>query len=174
MSKLLARLRDSSYLKLGPTELEIAAPRLVLTTHRRPRPEAYFSLQHGVSMLVPSKDQPSGGQPHRARLIDSSDFTRFTHILAADGSNLRGLERIKPEGCTADVRLWGSYLDNKPIADPYYDSDKVRIFSTPEILMFIVAVLYIFQDDPEFEVCYQQCVKLSNAFLDHLTSHKMS
>ncbi|KAG6878648.1 hypothetical protein C0993_001171 [Termitomyces sp. T159_Od127] len=66
----------------------------------------------------------------------------FTHILAADESNLRQLLRIKPENSTADVRLWGSYLDNKPIPDPYYGGSD------------------------GFEKVFQQCMKLSNAFLD--------
>jgi low molecular weight phosphotyrosine protein phosphatase len=58
---------------------------------------------------------------HKARRLSTSDFTRFTHILAADGSNLRELQRRMPSNATADIRLWGSYLDNQPIPDPYYD-----------------------------------------------------
>ena len=58
---------------------------------------------------------------HRGRQVKTSDFTTFTHILAADGSNLRNLMRKKPDDASAEVRLWGSYLDGKPIADPYYD-----------------------------------------------------
>lgn len=27
---------------------------------------------------------------------------------------------MKPHDATAEIRLWGSYLDNKPIPDPYY------------------------------------------------------
>ena len=57
---------------------------------------------------------------HYARQISTSDFTKFTHILAADESNLRSLNSVKPRNATAEVRLFGSYLDNKPIADPYY------------------------------------------------------
>lgn len=50
----------------------------------------------------------------------------FTHILAADGSNERHLKRLlkqlEDDGVqpTAKVALWGSYLDNRAIADPYY------------------------------------------------------
>ncbi|KAJ8520090.1 hypothetical protein ONZ45_g3044 [Pleurotus djamor] len=79
---------------------------------------------------------------HEARQVSTVDFTHYTHILAADGSNLRNLERIKPESATAEVRLWGSYLDNKPIADPYYGGIE------------------------GFEKVYKQCTQLSNAFLD--------
>jgi low molecular weight phosphotyrosine protein phosphatase len=81
---------------------------------------------------------------HAARQISATDFTNFTHILTADESNLRNLERVKPANSTAELRLWGSYLDNKPIADPYYGSID------------------------GFETCYQQCVELSNAFLDEV------
>ncbi|KAJ4485972.1 phosphotyrosine protein phosphatase [Lentinula aciculospora] len=81
---------------------------------------------------------------HNARQIQTSDFTEFTHILAADESNLRNLERAKPKGATAEVRLWGSYLDHRPIADPYYGGMH------------------------GFEQVYQQCLSLSNAFLDHV------
>jgi low molecular weight phosphotyrosine protein phosphatase len=65
-------------------------------------------LQHGVPISC------------TARQLSALDFTRFTHILAADKNNLQDLLRKKPSNATADVRLWGSYLDNKPISDPYY------------------------------------------------------
>ena len=57
---------------------------------------------------------------HSARQVHADDFRRFTHILAADEANLRNLNRVKPRDATAEVRLWGSYLDNAPIPDPYY------------------------------------------------------
>ena len=44
----------------------------------------------------------------------------FTHILAADHSNLEYLRRIMPNNAVAKVDLWGSYLDGKAIIDPYY------------------------------------------------------
>ena len=55
-----------------------------------------------------------------ARQVATADFTSFTHILASDENNLRELVRKKPSNSTADIRLWGSYLDNKSIPDPYY------------------------------------------------------
>ncbi|CAA7258620.1 unnamed protein product [Cyclocybe aegerita] len=85
-----------------------------------------------------------------ARQVSTSDFIRFTHVLAADESNLRNLTRIKPSNTTAEVRLWGSYLDNKPIPDPYYGGID------------------------GFEKVYQQCVRLSNAFLDNVTGKSAS
>jgi len=81
---------------------------------------------------------------HRARQVFPSDFTKFTHILAADESNLRDLKRIAPSNATASVRLWGSYLDDKPIPDPYYGGIS------------------------GFERVYQQCTALSTAFLDNV------
>ncbi|KAH9950435.1 phosphotyrosine protein phosphatase I superfamily [Amylocystis lapponica] len=81
---------------------------------------------------------------HAARQVSLEDFGRFTHILAADEANLRTLQAKKPRDATAEVRLWGSYLDDQPIADPYYGG--VR----------------------DFEKCYHQCVRLSNAFLDEV------
>ncbi|RDB28862.1 Low molecular weight phosphotyrosine protein phosphatase [Hypsizygus marmoreus] len=79
-----------------------------------------------------------------ARQVTYSDFTKFTHILAADESNLRDLLRKKPGNATADVRLWGSYLDNKAIPDPYYGGTN------------------------GFEKVFEQCTQLSNAFLDEV------
>ncbi|PPQ67041.1 hypothetical protein CVT26_009938 [Gymnopilus dilepis] len=80
-----------------------------------------------------------------ARQVKTSDFLQFTHILAADENNLRHLNSMKPSNATAEVRLWGSYLDNKPIPDPYYGGMS------------------------GFEKVFQQCVFLSNAFLDQVT-----
>jgi low molecular weight phosphotyrosine protein phosphatase len=81
-----------------------------------------------------------------ARQISTSDFIQFTHILAADDGNLRQLNQIKPSNATAEVRLWGSYDDNKPVPDPYYG------------------------EMSGFEKTFEQCVRLSNAFLDQVTS----
>ncbi|KAF5385464.1 hypothetical protein D9757_005404 [Collybiopsis confluens] len=71
-------------------------------------------------------------------------------ILAADESNLRNLERLKPKNSTANISLWGSYLDNnEPIPDPYYGGMN------------------------GFEDVYQQCVALSDAFLDKVAGETM-
>ena len=64
---------------------------------------------------------------HAARQVTSEDFYRFTHILASDEQNLRNLNRLKPRGAPAEVRLWGSYADGKAIEDPYYGG-MVRLF----------------------------------------------
>ena len=57
---------------------------------------------------------------HEARQVREGDFYSFTHILTADTPNLNDLLRKKPDDATAEVKLWGSYLDNKSIPDPYY------------------------------------------------------
>ncbi|KAI6108460.1 phosphotyrosine protein phosphatase I superfamily [Pisolithus croceorrhizus] len=81
---------------------------------------------------------------HLARQVEQSDFKDFQYILAADESNLRNLEAVRPRSSTAELRLWGSYLDNKPIPDPYYGGIT------------------------GFQRCLEQCTKLSNAFLDEV------
>ncbi|KAJ7275187.1 phosphotyrosine protein phosphatase I superfamily [Mycena haematopus] len=81
---------------------------------------------------------------HQARKLTNSDFTNFTHILASDANNLRDIKRVMPANSTADIRLWGSYLDGKSIPDPWYGSLS------------------------GFESTYQQCTSLSEAFLDSL------
>ncbi|KAJ7900193.1 phosphotyrosine protein phosphatase I superfamily [Mycena olivaceomarginata] len=80
---------------------------------------------------------------HKSRKLASSDFTDFTHILASDDSNLRDIKRVTPANSTADIRLWGSYLDGKSIPDPWYGGLRLR-------------------------GTYQQCTSLSEAFLDDL------
>jgi len=81
---------------------------------------------------------------HQSRKLTSSDFTEFTHILASDESNLRDIKRVMSSNSTADIRLWGSYLDGKSIPDPWYGGLS------------------------GFESTYQQCTSLSEAFLDDL------
>ena len=81
---------------------------------------------------------------HRARKVTQADFSRFQFILAADKSNLANLQSMKPQGSTAEVHLWGSYLDNEPIADPYYGGND------------------------GFKQVFEQCERLSNVFLDQV------
>jgi Low molecular weight phosphotyrosine protein phosphatase len=57
---------------------------------------------------------------HRAKRVTKNDFKTFTHILAADHSNLEYLKRMMPKDAVAKVDLWGSYLNGKAILDPYY------------------------------------------------------
>lgn len=87
---------------------------------------------------------------HEARQVSREDFKKFTYILASDEQNLRNLERIKPADSTATVRLWGSYVDDKAIADPYYGGLN------------------------GFETVYQQCIRYSNALLDEIEGKDVS
>ena len=82
--------------------------RCVLLFSRHGFPGPNISTQFGVPIS------------HEARQVCEKDFYSFTHILAADTSNLNNLLRKKPDDATAEVKLWGSYLDNKSIPDPYY------------------------------------------------------
>ncbi|KAH9944028.1 phosphotyrosine protein phosphatase [Epithele typhae] len=81
---------------------------------------------------------------HSARQVTQEDFRRFDYILAADEANLRDLTRVQPKDGKAELRLWGSYLDNRAIPDPYYGGLN------------------------GFEEVYKQCENLSNAFLDKI------
>ncbi|KAL6302154.1 phosphotyrosine protein phosphatase [Sparassis latifolia] len=81
---------------------------------------------------------------HSARQVTAEDFRAFTHILAADEANLRTLRQRKPHDATAEVRLWGSYLDHKQIDDPYYGGAE------------------------GFTECFNQCLQLSHALLDEI------
>jgi hypothetical protein len=57
---------------------------------------------------------------HAARQVSTHDFTTFDYILASDENNLRNLRGMAPKNGKADVRLFGSYNDDKAIPDPYY------------------------------------------------------
>lgn len=101
---------------------------------------------------------------HSARQVKEVDFSKFQYILAADESNLRNLIAKKSREGTATVRLWGSYLDNQPISDPYYgDIVRFSLQLKPRSNISDVA-------QTGFERCFEKCTKLSNAFLDEVVS----
>ena len=52
----------------------------------------------------------------RARRIADADFDRFDLVLAMDDDNLAELERLKPAGARAEVRLFGG----EAVPDPYH------------------------------------------------------
>lgn len=63
---------------------------------------------------------------HRARGVERADFTRFTHILALDRENLKGLQQIAPGSTTAQLALVMDMVpgrEGRGIADPYFDDD---------------------------------------------------
>lgn len=51
----------------------------------------------------------------RARRVSEADFQRFDLILAMDEDNLADLERLRPAGGRAELRL----LADRPVPDPY-------------------------------------------------------
>ncbi|KAG8734860.1 hypothetical protein FRC12_018313 [Ceratobasidium sp. 428] len=87
---------------------------------------------------------------HLARAVTSSDFKKFDYILASDSANLSNLQHMAPSNSTATIALFGSFGDNKPIADPYYGGIN------------------------GFEKAFDQCVRYSTGFLDHVFGKKES
>ncbi len=54
----------------------------------------------------------------RARQVRASDFHDFDLILGMDADNIAGLERLRPAGARAEVRLF--HPSGQDIPDPYY------------------------------------------------------
>ncbi len=54
----------------------------------------------------------------RARQVRAQDFHDFDLILAMDADNVAGLERLRPAGARAEVRLF--HPSGQDIPDPYY------------------------------------------------------
>ena len=62
-----------------------------------------------------------------ARAVADSDFHDFDLILAADRSNLQNLMRRAPADCTAQIKLFMSYVPthaSAEIPDPYYGGEE--------------------------------------------------
>ena len=62
----------------------------------------------------------------KARQVTSDDFRRFDHIVALDATNLRDVERLRPEGSKARLSLLLDHVDGRQgqaVADPYYGED---------------------------------------------------
>ena len=53
----------------------------------------------------------------RARKVRLADFDAFDLILAMDRSNLDALERLRPKGARAEIRLF--HPEGREIPDPY-------------------------------------------------------
>ncbi|HVK32284.1 MAG TPA: low molecular weight protein-tyrosine-phosphatase [Burkholderiaceae bacterium] len=51
----------------------------------------------------------------RGRRVSEADFERFDLILAMDEDNLADLERLRPDGGRAELRLFAG----RPVPDPY-------------------------------------------------------
>jgi len=60
---------------------------------------------------------------YRARQVTSADFTRFSHIIALDHSNLSNLQRLCPPAASATLSLLLDHVPGRagePVADPYF------------------------------------------------------
>ena len=71
----------------------------------------------------------------QARRVTAQDFHDFDHILAMDRSNLAELERIRPKGSKADLRLTLSDapgLGETDVPDPYYDDGFPKAYALIE------------------------------------------
>lgn len=66
---------------------------------------------------------------HAARQITSADYAYYDHIICADKSNLRWLERIIGEDTSHKVSLMMHWVNNgekykrEDVADPWYTGD---------------------------------------------------
>ena len=59
----------------------------------------------------------------RARQVQRQDFSRFSHIFAADQSNLSNLRRLAPDPSPAELALLLDLVkgrEGQAVADPYY------------------------------------------------------
>jgi protein-tyrosine phosphatase len=73
------------------------------------------SRRHGIDIST-----------YRARQVQREDFSRFTHILALDASNLGDLTAIAPPDATARLSLLLDHvagLEGRSVADPYFGDD---------------------------------------------------
>ncbi|XP_001606349.1 low molecular weight phosphotyrosine protein phosphatase isoform X2 [Nasonia vitripennis] len=71
---------------------------------------------------------------HKARTLESNDYTKFDWIFGMDEDNLEELERKKPQRCKATIELLGKHdPDGKLIIrDPYYDSNSAGFYEVYE------------------------------------------
>lgn len=63
---------------------------------------------------------------YRGRQVRAADFTRFTHIFAADRSNLTNLARMAPAGHAAQVALLLDLVpgrEGQDLPDPWYGDE---------------------------------------------------
>lgn len=63
----------------------------------------------------------------RARRVTTEDFTRFDLLCAMDTRILAALERMRPPGTPAEVRLLMDFAPDaaeRVVTDPYYEGDE--------------------------------------------------
>ena len=81
---------------------------------------------------------------YRGRQIEVADFTRFTHILALDHSNLESIQAIAPDGHDAHVSLLMDMVPGREgaaVADPYYDGEENFQFTWEDVWMAAQAIV---------------------------------
>ncbi len=62
----------------------------------------------------------------RGRQVSADDFERFSHIVALDKQNLAALQKVRPTGSRAELKLLLDYVPGmagKAVADPYYGDE---------------------------------------------------
>lgn len=73
---------------------------------------------------------------YRGRQAVTADFTRFTHIFAADHSNLSNLERIAPAAHSARLSLLLDLVpgrEGQAVADPWYGEEEGFLITWEEV-----------------------------------------
>ena len=73
---------------------------------------------------------------YRGRQASAHDFTRFSHILALDHSNLANLRRIAPAGHGARLSLLLDYVpgrEGQAVADPWYGDEDGFLVTWEEV-----------------------------------------
>lgn len=73
---------------------------------------------------------------YRGRQANAEDFTRFTHIFAADHSNLRNLQRIAPVAHPARLSLLLDLVPGREaqaVADPWYGEEEGFLTTWEEV-----------------------------------------
>lgn len=73
---------------------------------------------------------------YRGRQATAEDFQRFTHIFAADHSNLRNLQRIEPKSHSARLSLLLDLVpgcEGQAVADPWYGEEEGFLTTWEEV-----------------------------------------
>ncbi|MGB7404140.1 MAG: low molecular weight protein-tyrosine-phosphatase [Pacificimonas sp.] len=73
--------------------------------------------QHGSQMVAVKNGFDIANL--RARKVEAEDFFDFTHIVAMDSANFADVERLQPEGSTAELLLLNKGEEDENVLDPY-------------------------------------------------------
>ena len=81
---------------------------------------------------------------YEGRQLETRDFTRFTHILAADEQNLADIRAKAPAECSARIGLIMDIVPGREgasIADPYYDGEENFEYTWEDVEMAAEALV---------------------------------